>query len=212
MHRGSERPRPNRRLTAGFVVVLVSGLTAATGALPASADWVDNNCTVSGGNNSGAVSRATAASFFISVAWEGYHWAGGCWNTNNVDDSPGEPQKTEFPRGEGPDCSGFVWKAWMLKAASTTAFYYNPRNKYVHGPEVASSYRSSTTAWTVVSGADLYWDAFASTDHVAVLQSAYTGGGLFYEAKSEAAGSGLWGRDYNVNSSFTQSRRNGWTG
>src|SRR5712691_5969800 len=35
--------------------------------------------------------RQTAASIALIGASEGYQWAGGCWNSNNIDDSPGDP-------------------------------------------------------------------------------------------------------------------------
>ncbi len=199
--------RATRTTALAFVMVVILGAPT-----PAAADWVDSNCTTSGGNFSGAVTRETAKSFFISVSSEGYHWAGGCWNNNNIDDTPNEALKKEFPRGEGPDCSGFVWKAWMLYATSATTFYYNPPNKYFHGPAVAESYRSATTAWTNPTGTPQYWDAFASTTHVAIYNSGTSGSGLFWEAKSEAIGSGFFSRDYYGNSAYKMARRVGWAG
>ena len=48
---------------------------------------------------------------FVAVG-EGYEWGGGCWNDNNRDDTPGQPDSN----GEGPDCSGFVFKTWELRS------------------------------------------------------------------------------------------------
>lgn len=201
-----------RRLTMVWASLVMSGGVLFATPTYASADWVGSNCVLNMGNASGAVTREQAKSFFQSMSAEGYFWGGGCWNDNNVDDVPGQVPQATSPRGEGPDCSGFVWKAWMLKATNTTSFYYNPPIKYTHGPSTANSYRSSTTAWSLPYSTPRYWDAYASTSHIGIFNSAVSGGGLFWEAKSEAVGSGFFVRNYNVSSSYRQSRRTGWAG
>jgi hypothetical protein len=46
---------------------------------------------------------------------------GGCWNNNNRDDQPGDPHEVITTFGEGPDCSGPVFKTWELANDSSGA-------------------------------------------------------------------------------------------
>ena len=58
-------------------------------------------------------SRGTAQPPSLSEpAYEGYQWAGGCWNDNDRDDSPNDPHEDPATGGEGGDCSGFTFKVW----------------------------------------------------------------------------------------------------
>ena len=94
-------------------LVFVALLLAAAVLIPAepsSASWVGNHC--SNYSHSMSVYRRKDARAYVDIALkEGYEWGGGCWNNNNVDDTPGQPDSS----GEGPDCSGLVFKAWGLK-------------------------------------------------------------------------------------------------
>ena len=69
------------------------------------------------------------------AAREGYEWGGGCWNDNNVDDTPGQPDS----EGEGPDCSGLVFKSWELKPTrgANGGMWWNKREN-IHGPYPAA--------------------------------------------------------------------------
>src|SRR5205814_1191132 len=76
-------------------------------ALPAHASWVSDHC--SSDNAWDSHYRRKDAKAYADVAiGEGYEWGGGCWNDDNKDDTPNAPDSN----GEGPDCSGLVFKSW----------------------------------------------------------------------------------------------------
>src|SRR5438046_9766645 len=53
--------------------------------------------------------RDQAASYALAGSREGYQWGGGCWNNDNIDNSPNDPPEDPYTGGEGPDCSGFTF-------------------------------------------------------------------------------------------------------
>jgi hypothetical protein len=162
-----------------------------------------------------AQTRAANRSYYSYLDWEGYHWGGGCANNNNVDDQPGETVQQTSPRGEGPDCSGLVYRVWELADyGSNMDFYFKAQYAYVHGPFSAASFRTSTTAWTVISKSALgYMDATASTSHIAIHLGANSDGTQNYmEANSEAIGTGVFARTYKSNSAYAAVHRNNWAG
>jgi hypothetical protein len=57
--------------------------------------------------------RAAAADIANIAVGEGYQWAGGCYDDNNRDGAANVyPRETKSTLGEGPDCSGLVWRVW----------------------------------------------------------------------------------------------------
>lgn len=175
-----------------------------------------SSCTNSGvfGYSKSSVTRTDAANYAYSGNKEGYQWGGGCWNNNDVDDSPNDPPQT-YAGGEGGDCSGFTFKSWMLREDqnSTSPFYwYTMSNK--HGPWTASNFKSGVgSAVTTYSKASVvYMDALASSSHIGMVRQANTAYNtdLIIEAKSEADGTGIWSRTYRGSSSYSGVRRVGW--
>lgn len=158
--------------------------------------------------------RSYARSYAYTGRYEGYQWGGGCWNDNDRDDAPGDPVEKSDTRGEGGDCSGFTTKTWEINTSSSTAFLWREMIMNYHGPQVAASFRSSTTAWTVQSRTytPSSMDSFASTGHVAMWYAMNSdGSGQFIEAKSESSGTGIWTETYRASTSFVPAARNGWT-
>ena len=103
-----------------FVPGLVAGLTLVLLAFGAPAGAYHTNFTARCNdywfNISPDLRARDARNYAYVAAGEGYQWGGGCWNNNNADDSPGDPPGDPNTRGEGPDCSGFTFKAWHERA------------------------------------------------------------------------------------------------
>jgi hypothetical protein len=148
--------------------------------------------------------------------YEGYQYGGGCWNDNNVDDSPGDPQENASTRGEGGDCSGFTFKIWKESENSGDAAAYQwNRMRNVHGPYSAAGFKSGAGAPNVTYGKSglIKMDALASSSHVGMIYAKNADGtDQIIEAKGEAYGTNIWTRTYRGNSSYGGVRRLGWTG
>ena len=97
----------------GLLPGLVGGLAFVLLAIgtPAGAYHTHFQYTCNSGYfNDNPVTRAAARDYAYVAAAEGYQWAGGCWNDNNRDDSPGDPPEDPNTLGEGGDCSGLTFK------------------------------------------------------------------------------------------------------
>jgi hypothetical protein len=201
-----------------FVPGLVGGLTLVLLAFGAPADAYHTNFTGGCNNqwvNVARVTRADARQYAYVAAAEGYQWGGGCWNNNNVDDSPGDPPRDPNTHGEGPDCSGFTFKSWLERSeTSDPMFRYHYWLQNVHGPYSAASFKSGAGApnITVAKASTIYMDAFASTNHIGMIYWANTAYNQdrIIEAKCEACGTGTWARTYRGNPDYTGVRRLYW--
>jgi hypothetical protein len=201
-----------------FVSGLVGGLSLALLALAVPAGAYHTNFTA-GCNNSymnvGTQTRDDARSYAYIAAAEGYQWGGGCWNNNNVDDSPGDPPGDPNTRGEGPDCSGFTFKAWHERSETGDPWFrYHYWLQNVHGPYTAADFKYGVGApnITVAKSNTVYMDAFASTYHIGMIFWANTSYNQdrILEAKCEACGTGTWPRTYRGNPDYTGARRLYW--
>lgn len=201
-----------------FLPGLVGGLTLAVLACGAPAGAYHTNftgsCNSSWGNV-GPVTRSDARNYAYVAASEGYQWGGGCWNNNDVDDSPGDPPEDPYTRGEGPDCSGFTMKAWYERSETGDPWFrYHSWMQNVHGPYTASDFKYGVGApnSTVAKVNTVYMDAFASTYHIGMIYWANTSYNQdrIIEAKCEACGTGTWPRTYRGNPDFSGVRRLYW--
>jgi hypothetical protein len=163
------------------------------------------------------VKRSEAQAYSIVADNEGYEWGGGCWNNNNRDDTPGEPDSN----GEGPDCSGFTFKTWeLMSQKGQSGFMYWDKLENIHGPygswdfwapEPSEPFRklgSKSRANT------LYMDAFAKNGHVGMLYTdANPGPNTDYiiEALGDASGTDLNIQGYRYQSEYVAVRRKDWT-
>jgi len=148
---------------------------------------------------------------------EGYEWGGGCWNDNNVDDTPNAPDSG----GEGPDCSGLVFKAWELELSyGASGFRWWDKLQDIHGPYTSYSYHDAGTTTTLPfyrfdkTVNALYMDAFARDSHVGLMWSSVKntdGTYWFAEAKGDAYGTNTWAETWMSNSAYVGVRRKGWT-
>ncbi len=161
--------------------------------------------------------------FAATADKEGYHWGGGCWNNDNVDNQPNDPVTTESTHGEGGDCSGFVFKVWRLStsgAATPWVFYDQDFN--MHGPYATGDYKGAVpAAWSKLANKDYattdIMDALVYNDgvggHIGLIYTEGTSNGtdIIVEAKGESEGSKIVSRDYRGQSKYSAIRRTGWT-
>jgi len=199
-----------------IVAALTVGLLAGPWARPGEASWVGTHCYENSQLESG-LKRMDARTYAGYAAREGYEWGGGCWNNNDVDDTPGAPDSG----GEGPDCSGLVFKTWeLLQTYGGDGFRWYSRLMNVHGPYTAADFHDTGGSGPFHLLADkrrittLYMDAFASDGHIGLIWSNTipTGGGDYIiEAYNDASGTDVNVEDYRADSRFRAVRRKQWT-
>jgi len=205
--------RAIRGFVAGFAGALaLAGASAASGY---HTQFVAQNCNYDPPTPTSYITRSGSLTVALYGAREGYQWAGGCWNDNNVDDSPGDPPETPGTGGEGPDCSGFTFKVWREALdTSSTAFHQWGRLRFVHGPYVAADFKNAVGApnYPLSKPAAIKMDAFASTGHIGMIYAPNADGSdQIIEAKGEAYGTNIWTRTYRGSSSYSGVRRLGWS-
>jgi hypothetical protein len=203
---------------AKIVAGLVAGLTFALLTLGTPAAAYHTNFVASCNNyfvNTSPITRSEARDYAFVAVSEGYQWGGGCWNDNNVDDSPGDPTEDSNTRGEGGDCSGLTFKSWYLRAETGDPWFrYHSWLQNVHGPYTAASFKYGNGAsnTTVAKANTVFMDAFASTYHIGLIYWANTAYNQdrILEAKCEACGTGTWPRTYRGNPDYSGARRLYW--
>lgn len=208
----------SRSTRLAFLPGVVAGLTLALALATPGARAYHTNFQGSCTSDHFATSNVTRSQALVYAeigAYEGYQWGGGCWNDNNRDDAPGDPTENVSTRGEGGDCSGFVFKSWYERSNSSDAgFTYHYRMRNVHGPYDAAAFgRGDGLANTTVSkSAAIRMDAFASTTHIGMIYQANTAYNTdrMVEAKCEACGTSIWSRTYRGDPAYSGARRVGW--
>lgn len=202
------------RTTCWLAAALAAAVSMAAPP-PASASWTGDHCYIHNVEDEN-VRRVDARSYAVVGVGEGYEWGGGCWNNNGVDDTPGAPDSG----GEGPDCSGFVFKTWELRVRTYLHdFIWWSRMQNIHGPYVANTFHApgDDLPFFVVSksrSSMVYMDAFASSTHVGMLYTAVnpsSGTDWVIEARGDPYGVDVWERDMRYDSSYTAARRRNWT-
>lgn len=202
-----------RRFVIGFVVAFA--LAASGTAAGYHTNFVANNCNWAAPTPIATYTRDASITVALYARHEGYQWAGGCWNDNDSDDSPGDPRENPNTGGEGGDCSGFTFKVWRLPVdKSSTAFHQWWRLRFIHGPYLADDYRKAIGApnYPLSKSAAIKMDAFASTGHIGMIYTTNADGtDQIIEAKGEAYGTNVWTRTYRGSSSYSGVRRLGWS-
>jgi hypothetical protein len=177
--------------------------------------FVADNCNYNAPQPTSYITRDGSATVALRARYEGYQWAGGCWNDNDRDDSPGDPTSTPGTGGEGPDCSGFTFKVWREALdRSSTAFHQWGRLRFVHGYYVAEDFKNADGApnYPLSKSAAIKMDAYAKTSHVGMIYATNPDGtDLIIEALGESYGTNIWTRAYRGNSLFSGVRRLGWS-
>lgn len=202
-----------RAFLAGFVVA--SCLAAAGPAAAYHTHFIANNCNYAAPTPTSFITRDGSITVALRARHEGYQWGGGCWNDNNVDDSPGDPPENGGTGGEGGDCSGFTFKVWReSENMSNAGFYQWGMLRHVHGPYLAADFKAGSGAPNVIhaKSALIRMDALARTTHVGMIYATNPDGtDQIIEAKGEAYGTNIWTRAYRGDSSYSGVRRTGWS-
>jgi hypothetical protein len=202
-----------RRCVVAFVVGLL--LTAAGTASAYHTAFVSQNCNYAAPTPTSYITRDGSAAVALRARHEGYQWAGGCWNDNDRDDSPGDPPGDYATGGEGGDCSGFTFKVWReSENTGDGGFYQWGMLRYVHGPYTAEAFRGGAGAPNVIAAKAglIRMDALASSGHIGMIWATNPDGSdQIIEAKGEAYGTNIWTRTYRGSSSYGGVRRTGWS-
>ncbi|HZD22198.1 MAG TPA: hypothetical protein VE569_02180 [Acidimicrobiia bacterium] len=161
-------------------------------------------------------SRSDAKSYNYTARYEGYKFGGGWWNNNNAHDS-----------GEGPDCSGLVFKSWaMVNSWGSTGKYYWSWGHDIHGPygswhfrdgcggacyDVCGSGPGSACGSNSYSST-IYMDAFAKDGHVAAIYSeGSSGNDWFVNALNPTVGVVYTNSGYRTDPAYDGVRRKLWS-
>jgi hypothetical protein len=191
------------------------------------AGWADTNCVFDPYSTqvSTTYKRDSALQIARIAVWEGYHWGGGCYNDDDRDNTPNEPVQSEWTHGEGPDCSGLVWRIWRLHRPYSAPPGQNPklfwlwyRWLYEHGPFNTAAFKAGTDATVsyaksgLIKADALVRDVGGSGHMAAVVKRLDDGSDEVIEAKGEAYGVLDTVRRYRAQAEYSGARRLGWTG
>lgn len=199
-----------------FVVSLAATLSLIVVGTPAAyhTRFVADNCNAASPTPTPYITRDGSAIVALRARYEGYQWAGGCWNDNDRDDSPNDPREDPATGGEGGDCSGFTFKVWRESLnQSDDSFHQWGMLRNVHGPYTAAAFKAGTGAPNVMvsKSALIKMDALASDGHIGLIYATNPDGtDQIIEAKGEDYGTNIWTRTYRGSSSYTGVRRTGW--
>ena len=164
--------------------------------------------------------RSQAAAIANAALHEGYQWAGGCYDNNDQDPTWNQyPRETKSTLGEGPDCSGLVWRVWRESNYSyphDISFFNWQRSTYDHGPYDTRGFKYATQgsgAPHVVYGKSgiIVLDALASDSHIAIENyRTDNGADVVWEALGEAYGTNSNVESYRSQSAYSGVRRLAW--
>jgi hypothetical protein len=203
--------------TRSFVVAFaIASCLACSGTAAAyHTRFVADNCNYAAPTPTSYITRDGSATVALRARFEGYQWAGGCWNDNDRDDAPNDPHEDPATGGEGGDCSGLTFKVWREALDTGDAgFDQWGMLRFVHGPYTAAAFKAGSGApnVTVAKSALIAMDALASDGHIGLIYAENPDGtDQIIEAKGEAYGTNIWTRTYRGSSSYTGVRRLGWS-
>jgi hypothetical protein len=205
-------PHARRAFVLMFAVAFLLG--AAGTARAYHTRFIANNCNYNAPTPTPYITRDGSIEVALRARYEGYQWGGGCWNDDDVDNSPGDPVADPATGGEGGDCSGFTFKVWResTNTADKGAYQWNMLRN-VHGPYTAGSFLSGAGEPNVTyyKNGLIRMDALASSAHVGMVYARNADGtDQIVEAKGEAYGTNIWTRTYRGDSSYGGVRRLGW--
>jgi hypothetical protein len=202
---------------ASFLIAFLVGfaLTSAGTATAYHTRFVANNCNTNAPTLMASFTRNGSTTVALRARHEGYQWGGGCWDNDDVDDSPGDPTEDPATGGEGGDCSGLTFKVWRESLTESSSSPYDwGRLRYVHGPYTAARFKRGDGAPNVTASKSglIRMDALASDGHIGLVYAPNPDGSdQIVEAKGEAYGMGLWTRTYRGSTSYGGVRRTGWS-
>ena len=204
-----------------WLAVVASAALVAGTAAPAGGSWASANCSPNH-HDVTTWTRGDARAYAAVAIGEGYEWGGGCWNDNDRDDTPTDSD-SDSDGGEGPDCSGFTFKTWMLRPTQGAAggrWYDKFEN--IHGPYATSEYRNpGAESWPFHlakhdKDALAQMDAYAKNGHIGMIYTLSTSANEDYiiEAYGKPANppTGVFLRDYFGQSpTYWPVQREGWS-
>jgi hypothetical protein len=204
-----------RLFARGAVLATLMTVFLGFPAIAAHASWVGKHCFHDHIPDS-IFKRADARAYANVADGEGYEYAGGCWNNNDQDDTPSQPDS----RGEGPDCSGLVFKSWELKPTQGAdgGMWWN-KWENVHGPYASGAFHSPDPGDPFHRLPDkrrittVYMDAFARNGHVGLIETNYgpsSGTDYINEARCDACGTDVFVETYRYDGDYVGVRREGW--
>ena len=206
-------PRAGRAFVASFVLAFVLG--AAGTARAYHTRFVQLNCNYNAPQSTSYITRDGSIDVALRARYEGYQWGGGCWNDDDLDNSPDDPTQDPGTGGEGGDCSGFTFKVWRESTNTSDGGYYQwNKLRFVHGPYAAADFKNTIGAPNVPmsKSAAIRMDAFASSGHIGMVYAPNANGSdQIIEAKGEAYGTNIWTRTYRGDSSYSGVHRVGWS-
>ena len=207
--------RVQPRLVLAVAALALASVTAAGTSWAYHTRFVATNCNTNSPQPTSYFTRDGSTTVALYAQHEGYQWAGGCWNDNDIDDSPNDPTSDPATGGEGPDCSGFTFKVWResLTESDAGAYQWN-KLRNVHGPYTAARFRNGDGAPNVTYGKAglIRMDALASSTHIGLIYAPNADGtDRVIEAKGEAYGTSIWTRTYRGDSGYGGVRRLGWS-
>jgi hypothetical protein len=211
---------PTRRIGPSrlFLLGLASFVVALSAARTAGAyhtRFIAQNCNTNAPTPTSYFTRQGSIDVALVGTYEGYQWGGGCWNDNDVDDSPDDPVADPDTGGEGGDCSGFTFKVWRESENTGDGRAYQwSKLRDVHGPYTAQSFKAGDGAPNVTYSKPglIRMDALSSDSHIGMIYATNSDGtDQVLEAKGEAYGTGLWTRAYRSRGLVKGVRRLGWS-
>jgi hypothetical protein len=207
---------PRRMLVVAAIAFGVGGGLGAVGARAYHTQFVAKNCNKNDPQPTSYFTRDGSITVALRARYEGYQWGGGCWNDNNVDDSPGDPKENPNTGGEGGDCSGFTFKVWRESEnqADKGAYQWNMLG-VVHGPYTADDFRvgKGEPNVTYYKSGLIKMDSLASPHHIGMIYVPNSDGtDQIIEAKGEDYGTNIWVRTYRGHTTYGGVRRLGWSG
>src|SRR5438132_9222806 len=114
--------RPRVLMLAAFSGAVALRVAATAGAYHT--QFIATYCNYDQPQWTATYTRDAAASYALAGSREGYQWGGGCWNNDNIDNSPNDPPADPNTGGEGPDCSGFTFKVWRESESTNLVDFY----------------------------------------------------------------------------------------
>jgi hypothetical protein len=127
--------------------------------------------------------------------------------------------QTESTHGEGPDCSGYVFKAWALKSDGSRGRRRWGHFNYWHGPFASTHFHSPSGGHpfkTIEKSQLQVLDATARNGHIAIVwnTSNSRNNWLYAEARCESCGTGKFYQDYasDENTAYKGVKRRDWSG
>jgi hypothetical protein len=164
--------------------------------------------------------RSNAAEIANIAIGEGYQWAGGCYDNDDRDPTKNAyPRETKSTLGEGPDCSGLVWRAWRESnhySPQDNSFFFWQRSTYDHGPYDTRLFKYATSGSGTPhvkydKSSIVMMDALASDTHIALEEiSIDYGSDLVWEALGDAYGTNEWVESFRAQTKYSGVRRLAW--